>query len=1150
MSSSTLRPFGDYMLLGEIARGGMGVVYNARQISLNKRVAIKMIHAGALASPAALQRFHTEAEAMARLDHPNIVSVYEVGTFEGQTYFSMKLIDGSSLADSISEGIYRTPPGTVLVGNGPLLQEPRPFFKGVALIAKLAKAVHHAHARGVLHRDLKPSNVLIDADGEPHLTDFGIAKLLEEEGGQTQTVGLLGTPHYISPEQAAGDVREITTAVDVYSLGAILYELIAGRVPFEAASPLKVLQAVIEKAPQRPRSLDARIDRDLETICLKCLSKEPRLRYATAEHLALDLERWMRHEPVFARPLNVCEAARLHFRRHPLTAALSAAVLILIVAGVLGMAISLGHVKEAKRQAESDRALATQHAAQSRDRFSRLCVEHANRLLDSGDSVKALPWLVEGLGLSSEDPAAERFQRIRLGFALNQYPQLREMRFLDARAARMDLSSDGRLLVAADRAGTVTLWAARSGHRMGSLTHTTVVDLVMFSPDNQQFAVALGRQDAPGRLEIWNVGTPPQLQHTFDRSVAYGALCFSATSEALYCGLKEGGVECVDPRTGRVIWSRKLHSDSVESLSISPDQRQIATGSWDESVGVWDASDARPIGALLPVGGYVRSVRFTPDGKRLVASSDDGVGRVFDTGSSHGLLTRLEHGDRIYRMEISPDSRKAVTCGRDGSVKVWDLRHGQCLATLIPNGNTVEEAFFTHDSQRVVTVSWGKSVGVWDASTGRRIGPLLLHFGAVIQARVTPDDDGLFTASTDQTLRHWRMPRTGDIEGWSQQYRGKIYAAGFSPDGRWVVSGGGDHFARIHASTNGAVIVATLQHSNAVESCGFSPCGETLFTAGMDGWGRVWDAPGGALRFAMRRESSFAPSTASGFAFSPDSRWLATSEDADSLQVWDCVARKAIATQVKLPSYLLHATFSKTNGLLAISCGTRQELHPGWSLLFRVTEQGVQELHRMKHPRVVWESALSPDGTHLATACADGVVRLWRTDTGELVHDLIRHPDEAMHVGFSPDGRLLVSSGEDQSAQVWTVENGRHACPPIFLEGRVSAVFDPAGTLLGTTSRDGTARLWEVRQGQAVSPRFQGGGRVTAAAFSPDGYRFLTAGADGTLQMHPLRPNEESLDRLRLWSLVLTGMRISPEGQAVTVSRAEIEEAWKRFRSN
>lgn len=1146
MSPATFRPFGDYMLLGEIARGGMGVVYSARRISLNKRVAIKMIHAGALASPAALHRFRTEAEAMARLDHPNIVPVYEVGAFEGQTYFSMKLIDGSSLAESMLEGAYRTHPGGFRGAD----KEPRPFYKGVALIAKLARAVHHAHARGVLHRDLKPSNVLIDADGEPHLTDFGIAKLLEEEGGQTQTVGLLGTPHYIAPEQAAGDVREITTAVDVYSLGAILYELITGRVPFEAASPLKVLQAVIDKPPQRPRALDDRIDRDLETICLKCLSKEPCHRYASAEHLALDLERWMRHEPVSARSLNIYETARLHCRRHPLTAALSAIVMLLIVAGMAGMALSLRHVNAARRQAETERSLATQHAAESRDRFSRLCVEHANRLLDSGDSVKALPWLVEGLALSSQDSAAERFQRIRLGFALNQYPQLREMSFLDARAARMDMSPDGRMLVAADRAGTVTLWDALSSHRMGSMAHTTVVDLVLFSPDNRQFAVALGRQDAPGRLEIWKVGAPPQLQQTFDRRVAYGALCFSATSGRLYCGLKDGGLECVEPQTGRVLWSRKPHTDSVESLSLSADQSQIATGSWDESVGVWDATDGHPIGPVLPVGGYVRSVRFTADGSRLVASSDDGVGRVFDAGPTHVLRTRLDHGDRIYRMEVSPDSRKAVTCGRDGSVKVWDLHTGQCLSTLIASGNTVEEALFTHDSQRVVTVSWGKSVGVWDASTGRRIGPLLLHFGAVIQARVTPDDEGLFTASTDQTLRHWRMPRTSDIEGWSQQYRGKIYAAGFSPDGQWVVSGGGDRFARVHASTNGAVIAATLQHSNAVESCGFSPGGETLFTASLDGWGRVWDAPGGALRFSMRRESSFAPSTASGFAFSPDSRWLATSEDADSLQVWDCVARKPIATQLKLPSYLLHATFSKTNGLLAISCGTRQELQPGWSLLFRVTEEGVQELHRMKHPRVVWESALSPNGARLATACADGVVRLWRTDTGDLIHDHIRHPDEAMHVGFSPDGHLLVSSGEDQSAQVWRVENGQQACPPIFLEGRVSAIFDPTGNLLGTTSRDGTARLWEIRQGQAVSPRFQGGGRVTAAAFSPDGHRFLIAGADGTLQMHPLRPNEESLERLRLWSIVLTGMRISPEGQAVTVSRSEIEDAWNRFRQN
>ncbi len=1150
MSRGPLQAFGDYVLLGEIARGGMGVVYSARQISLNKKVAIKMIHPGSVASAAAAHRFRTEAEAMAQLDHPNIVPVYEVGSVDGQAFFSMKLIEGCSLAEALSSG------GLRRIGVRNEDHEPtcepgaaslRPFLRAVTLVIKLARAVHHAHARGVLHRDLKPSNVLLDGFDEPHLTDFGIAKLLEVDGGQTQTLGLLGTPYYMSPEQAAGNAREITTAADVYGLGAILYEMLTGRVPFEGPTPLKVLQEVVDKAPRRPRSLDPLIDRDLETVCLKCLGKEPRLRYATAEELALDLERWIRHEPVSARPLGALEALQRQCRRRPLTASLVAAVGLLVLAGVVGMAVSLRHIKAARKHAESERTQANLSAAESRDRFGRLCVEHANRLLDSGDTVRALPWLVEGLALESGDTAAQRFQRIRLGFALHRYPELRSMLFLDSRAARMDLSPDGQSLVAADRAGSVSLWDVRTGLRTATLTHTTAVDLVSFSPDGTLFAVALGKQDAPGSLEVWQAASPPRQLYTLDRPVAFGSVKFSPSSDRLFCGLKDGRVECVTLLTGQLLWSQRLHRDAVESMSLSVDGRQLATGSWDESVGVWKVSDGHPFGENLKVGGYVRAVHFTLDGSRLVVSCDDGIARVYDTTASHRLVKQMDHGDRIYRMQVSPDSRKLVTCGRDGSVKVWDLDSGRLLSTPLANGSTIEEAFFARDSQRLITVSWGKAVGVWEAETGRRLGPLLLHFGAVVQARLAPGDEELFTASTDQIVRRWRMPRMEEGRGWAQQYRGKIYAAGFSPDGRWVVSAGGDSRARIHSASNGMVLPALLQHSNAVESCGFSPSGEVLFTASLDGWGRVWRVPNGAPLFSMRRESSFAPSTASPFAFSPDSRWLATSEDPDALQVWDVPNGLVFTNEIRLPSYLLHATFAGSGDWLAISCGTRQELQTGWSILYRVTERGVVEVRRTAHPRVVWESALSPDATLLATACADGVVRLWRTDTGALVHDRIRHPDEAMRVRFSPDGRLLVSSGEDQTAQVWEVASGHRACPPIFLEGRVSAFFDPTGTLLATTSRDGTARVWEIRQGQAVSPRFLSSAWVTAAAFSPDGRDFLTAGADGLVQLHELRPNEEPLDRLRLWSTVLTGTRISPEGQAVYVPRPEVEEAWRRL---
>jgi serine/threonine-protein kinase len=322
-----VRYLGDYELLEEIARGGMGVVFRARQISLNRLVAVKMILAGSFADDLTLQRFHKEAEAAAQLDHPHIVPIYEVGEHEGQRYFSMKLIDGPSLAQRLAG----PKPGATI---GPEEQK-----AAARLLATVARAIHHAHQRGILHRDLKPGNILLDAAGEPHVTDFGLARRIECGNRLTQSNAIVGTPSYMAPEQAAGK-KDLTTLADVYSLGAILYEQLTGRPPFQAETPLDTVLQVVEREPAAPRSLNPRLEADLETVCLKCLEKDPQRRYESAAALAEDLERWLRDEPIRARPTSPWEHV-VKWVKHQRAVAglwgLSLFVTLIAVAGLTGV---------------------------------------------------------------------------------------------------------------------------------------------------------------------------------------------------------------------------------------------------------------------------------------------------------------------------------------------------------------------------------------------------------------------------------------------------------------------------------------------------------------------------------------------------------------------------------------------------------------------------------------------------------------------------------------------------------------------------------------------------------------------------------------------------------------------------------------------
>ena len=380
------RTFGSYELLEELARGGMGVVYCARQASAERLVAVKVLAAGTWASPDFVTRFRTEAVAVASLDHPNIVPIYEAGECEGQPFFSMKFIEGGTLAGRrgkvISGSVISNQSvvggssgsGVKSLNTDSLMTDYTPQH-AARLVATLARAVHYAHQRGVLHRDIKPGNVLLDAAGTPYLTDFGLAKLVKQDSSLTHSTAMLGTPSYMSPEQARGEAKQLTTAVDVYGLGAVFYELLTGRPPFVGATTVETVRRVLEEEPVPPSKCAGRISKeaperlstaastlspDLETICLKCLEKDPARRYGSAEALALDLERWLRHEPILARPTPPVELFTKWVQRHR---AMAAALVIVTVTLLAGTAVSLWQAVRATRAEQAAREKAEAETA-------------------------------------------------------------------------------------------------------------------------------------------------------------------------------------------------------------------------------------------------------------------------------------------------------------------------------------------------------------------------------------------------------------------------------------------------------------------------------------------------------------------------------------------------------------------------------------------------------------------------------------------------------------------------------------------------------------------------------------------------------------------------------------------------------------------
>jgi WD40 repeat protein len=990
------RQFGDYELLEEIARGGMGVVFKARQVSLNRVVALKMILSGHLAGPEDVERFRTEAEAAANLDHPGIVPVYEVGCHDGQHFYSMGFVDGRSLAKALVDG--------------PL--KPR---RAAELVRAIAEAMAYAHQRGVVHRDLKPGNVLLDGSGHPRVTDFGLAKCSQRDSQLTGTGQVLGTPSYMPPEQAASRLAEIGPLSDVYALGAILYTVLVGRPPFQAASAMETLKQVLEQEPVPPRQLNAQIPRDLETICLKCLRKEPAKRYASAQALADDLGRHLRDEPIVARPVGALERGwRWCKRNRGLAIGMTTAAVSLLVAFVLAIAFGVREkwysAKLEKEQSATLAALglADENLRRSHRETSQLALTQGLRLCDEeNEGHKGLLWLVRALdfAIRAGDADLERVIRHNLGEWSRLVPRLAYSLPHPDQVRGVAVRPDGLVIATACDDGRVRFWDAATGSPLpGQLEVGGAITVIKFSPSGQYLAT--GCLNGQGR--IWNLAD------------------------------------------GQPIGQVLRHGGEIHDLDFSPDGSLLLTGSHDNAARLWDALTGAPRGTL-PHASWVMGVAFHPRGDTFVTVSFHSYFQVWET-STRRLLRTVAHNQSGSQARFSSDGQWLALALTRG-VGIWN-------ATTYSRANHVPQptnsgAVFSPDALSLLVYSRGGKARVWHNSfPPRPVSPTLLHQGELFDGAFLNHGQAVVTANGGNVARVWALarPKTPRLV----LAHPACMAVAFSPDGSTLASGDTDYRLVIFwDTTTGRPLRDPLPHPTRVLSLAFSPDGKLLLV-GADPTTHLWNVATGKPHAPPMSHAQ----SVWRVAFTPDGKFFAGGAWSPLIRVGETQSGRATGVEVKHGERAQSIAFSgdgrrlftgASNG--SVQVWDRDTGRPLGKPVF---------LHR----EAVSDLRLTPDGKRLLTGSNDGSAHLWDAETFASLSPPFAQQG-AVSAAMDPSGRLVITGSEDSTARVWDAATGKPIGPALPHSQHVCRVdFHPREPLVATCSGgfggEGAAYLWEI----------------------------------------------------------------------------------------